>query len=245
MKSDLAIVTIHCGILRSLIDTVESVNLYRRTDNETLLHIQCCPKRYNEVSGYFAIAPAGVTLSRENDTGISSAFNFALKHADAEWVMFLNSGDVLIERPPDVSELDYDVIYCSSIIQESFKGPFIVRQSIVARLNRYMSVNHPGMLVSKKVLQEVGFFDESFKIAMDYEWILRAKNQFGIKIHSRPSTMIKMEPGGISSANFYRAAWEVFRVRIRYLGFGACLLGFTWDTAKAVVKAGLLTWRRY
>lgn len=55
---------------------------------------------------------------------------------------------------------------------------------------------HPGLILSRKLIEEVGSYRENYKVAGDSEYILRCLRHF--KIHSIPRVLVKMGRSGIS-----------------------------------------------
>lgn len=125
------------------------------------------------------IRPGGRWVSGP-DTGIADAMNKGLALARGEWLLFLQSDDFL--HGPDVlaracefltPELDvcgFPVRFGSedrsSIIQPRGGGPW---------LNFKTGLNHQGTFIRRSLFERLGGYDTSFRIAMDYEFFLRAR----------------------------------------------------------------------
>jgi len=58
---------------------------------------------------------------------------------------------------------------------------------------------HPTFFVRRKVYETFGLFDTSFKIAADYELMLRFLYKHGISTQYIPEVLIKMRTGGASN----------------------------------------------
>jgi glycosyltransferase involved in cell wall biosynthesis len=84
---------------------------------------------------------------------------------------------------------------------------------------------HPTFFVRKKIYDAYGVFDTSFKIAADYELMLRFLGKHGISSVYIPEVLVKMRTGGASNSglkNFvikttedYRA-WKITSLRPRW-----------------------------
>ena len=61
---------------------------------------------------------------------------------------------------------------------------------------------HPTFLVKKKIYDKFGLFDTNFKIAADYDIILRFLGKHRISTAYFPKVMIKMRIGGESNKSF-------------------------------------------
>lgn len=143
----------------------------------------------------------------ENDGGIYSAWNKALQVIDSEWITFLGAGDVWFDTRSLREMLNfanfplnnfvsgkvalYDSRY--GIISKGIGKPFTYWNMIF-----HMGVAHPGSLHHISLFK-YNFFNESFRIAGDYEFLLRGKKE--IRPAYNPSVKIKMRVGGVSQTN--------------------------------------------
>lgn len=157
------------------------------------------------------------TLS-ESDKGIYDAWNKGIEAANNEWIMFIGADDRLAPNAieeythfiKNVKLKDYDII---SSKREMFdlSGKKI---SIVGALWEWpsclygMPISHPGALHNKYLFQEHGLFNIEYKIAGDYELLLRK----GPKLKSAFIDKITIEvcEGGVSDS--YLAIKEYYKV---------------------------------
>ena len=58
---------------------------------------------------------------------------------------------------------------------------------------------HPTLYLKKSIYETYGGFDLNYKIAADYDFILRIFKQKHLKFHYLPKTIIKMRLGGASN----------------------------------------------
>ena len=58
---------------------------------------------------------------------------------------------------------------------------------------------HPTFFVRREVYEKLGVFDTSFKIAADYELMMRFLGKHGISTFYIPEVLIKMRIGGTSN----------------------------------------------
>lgn len=115
----------------------------------------------------------------EPDCGIADAMNRGLARASGEFVIFLHSDDYLLDD--NVVEWtaahlngEYE-LYLSDIY---LSGP---RQIVRRRprgftwwMNVKTGVFHQSAVCAKALFNRIGGFDDSFRIAMDYDFFLRA-----------------------------------------------------------------------
>jgi len=119
------------------------------------------------------------------DRGIYHAWNKALFHAKGEWICFLGSDDyfwkedVLEKMIPALriaEKNDIRLVYgrVASInkmgeVQNILGMPWEKAKSILS----HQMPPHPGLLHHAHIFRDHGLFDESFRIAGDYELLLR------------------------------------------------------------------------
>ena len=69
----------------------------------------------------------------------------------------------------------------------------------MAKLKRGWMPPHPTFYVKREVYEKYGAFDTSFKIAADYDSILRFLGREKISTHYIPEVLVKMRVGGASN----------------------------------------------
>ena len=174
----------------------------------------------------------------EPDNGIYSAWNKAIKHATGNWICFLGADDyfynerVLEEISIELAILapDTRVVYGQVMLIDALGEPiFAVGESwqkagkLFAKL---MSIPHPGTMHHKSLFADYGEFDESFKIAGDYEFLLRELKT--AQAHFMPNlTTVCMQLGGISS-NPSNTIKQLIEVRIAQKKHGDYWPSFAW-----------------
>jgi len=85
-------------------------------------------------------------------------------------------------------------------------------QSVPHLLERDMTVTHPSCFVRSEVYHTYGLFGEQYKLAMDYELLLRFKKQ-GVKFTALNIVLTNMQHSGISEINWKKALEETHRAR--------------------------------
>ena len=117
----------------------------------------------------------GKTIS-EPDRGIADAFNKGLGLATGKGVMFLNSGDKLIHpdylRTAEILLDRFDFVHSDIVFDDSIVGPIRMKPARCS-LGRGMPYFHQSMVVRRDFMQKVGGFDTNFRIAMDYDYVIR------------------------------------------------------------------------
>lgn len=149
----------------------------------------------------------------EPDGGIYDAMNKGLKMAKGDIIGILNSDDFyfndhIISRVADAfTDQATDAVYGDLIFVDPDNLNRTVRSYSSAKWNPerfakgYMPA-HPTFFVRKKYYEQYGLFETDYKIAADYEMLIRLL--YVHKLHYRylPITMVKMRKGGVSSNGF-------------------------------------------
>ena len=160
-------------------------------------------------------------LISEKDNGIVDAFNKGLKVANGDVVGIINSGDWL---EPDIlttvmqtfEKTQADIVY-GDVLYWQGDDPEYRYKANHALLKEFMSINHPAVFVKKKIYEQYGLFDETFKVAMDYELMLRFFVN-GVKFVYIDKVLSNMALGGVSDVNWRLAYKEAYEIRKKYLG---------------------------
>jgi glycosyltransferase involved in cell wall biosynthesis len=115
----------------------------------------------------------------EKDTGIYNAWNKALKKSNGEWICFIGSDDILLpnslENLYKLANINDVNFICSRVMMVNESG--INVGAIGKRWNYYnfkngLGIVHCGALHHKSLFYE-NYFDETYKIAGDFEFLLR------------------------------------------------------------------------
>ena len=120
------------------------------------------------------------------DRGIYHAWNKALSHARGNWICFLGADDqfwhehVLSEMVPHLMEAvahGIQVVYGRAAMvnrkEEIIKFIGKPWEKISWLMQHGMPLPHTGLMHHRSLFNEYGLFDETFRIAADYELLLR------------------------------------------------------------------------
>ena len=80
---------------------------------------------------------------------------------------------------------------------------------------------HPTLFLKRDIYKRYGFFNTDFRIAADYELMLRLFEKNKISSHYIPEVLIKMRVGGVSNSglrNLLKKSIEDYRAwKVNYL----------------------------
>jgi GT2 family glycosyltransferase len=152
----------------------------------------------------------------EKDEGIADAFNKGIAKSNGDAIMFLNSGDELIE-PTYLLEADeilkkndeIDFVHSNLVIFDS-KGTDLFMKPPFCNPGRGLPYLHPTMIVRKSVFEQIGLFNKNFKIAMDFDFVVRLIQKGCKGKYINEKAVVKMEGTGISIAREWDSIKECY-----------------------------------
>ena len=164
-------------------------------------------------------------LESAPDGGVYDALNRALARAEGAVVGLLHSDDFYADgevlsavaeafADPRVSAVYGDLHYVSHadpgrVVRNWRSGPF--RPEL---LRRGWMPPHPTLFLRREVIARHGGFDTSFRIAADYDAVLRWFGTPGFTAIHVPKVLVKMRLGGASNGSpsrILRKSWEDYR----------------------------------
>lgn len=161
-------------------------------------------------------------LVSEPDKGIYDAINKGLEQATGDVVGLMHSDDFyadeqVLERVARAfSDSAVDGVYGDLDYVARDDPSRIVRRWRAgiyepSRLTKGWMPPHPTLYLRRSVIQKWGAFDTSFRIAADYDAMLRYLGRGRIRLAYIPEVLVKMRVGGESNRSFsriLRKSWE-------------------------------------
>lgn len=157
----------------------------------------------------------GMRVASERDGGIYDALNKGIARATGDAVGFLHSDDLLAHddvlarvaealADPAVDGVYGDLDYVAAedtdrIIRRWRSGVYDP-----ARLRWGWMPPHPTLYLRRRVYDQLGGYDTNFRIAADYEAMLRYLVRGQIRLAYIPEVMVKMRVGGESNRSLGR-----------------------------------------
>ncbi|HBI3713366.1 TPA: glycosyltransferase [Vibrio parahaemolyticus] len=164
-----------------------------------------------ECANNLSIEFDNVSFYSERDTGIYSGMNNALKHCTGDYVMFINSGDCFIndhalsefvKSATDESDIvvGLGIYYGSSVT----KSKFLIQKKLSKLIMRNLC--HQSYMVR---LNDEVRFDESYKLASDFDLLSRIYNASGCSTSYNPNSFVFYKAGGVSDLDPSRVYGEI------------------------------------
>lgn len=161
----------------------------------------------------------------ELDSGLYEAWNKGIRRSRGEWICFLGCDDAFhdasaLRRLLDAAHaargtarIVYGLVNrvtSNGVVAETWGGPW--KTARAPCLAGFM-IPHPGTLHHRSIFEERGLFDESYRVAGDYELVLREVLLRDPVFVDR--VVVDMRFGGMSSrpAAIYETLQEVQRAR--------------------------------
>lgn len=150
-------------------------------------------------------------LVSEKDKGIYDAMNKGLALATGDYVGFLNSDDYFTS-PASLAKLaaalkrevadavigDIEQVNANGRIVRVFRGNGFKREN----LRRGSYPPHPAFYARPEMLRKLGGFDTSFRIAADFDLMIRFFNAPKVRWAYVPDRIVTMRIGGASHEGF-------------------------------------------
>ncbi len=152
-----------------------------------------------------------LSLVSESDSGPYDAMNKGVLASSGEVIATLNAGDVYASAT-SLRTLT-EPFFRGSDLDATFGDLAITMAAPEYReIRRYQTSNwkpidllwgsappHPTLCLRRRIYDQVGFYDDSYRIAGDYDLCLRAFLKENLRYHYCPGVHVKMPTGGISN----------------------------------------------
>jgi glycosyltransferase involved in cell wall biosynthesis len=155
----------------------------------------------------------------EPDGGIYEAMNKGIAKATGDVVTLLSSNDYYLKPDCLRRVADYfranptsDIVSAQmALIDEN--GFFIgnAEKRELEEIHYRMVCNHPATFVKRGLFGQVGFFDTRYRIAADYDWLLRAYHR-GFCFMNIDEALVAFHMDGVSTTEWRQTADEVYMI---------------------------------
>lgn len=152
-------------------------------------------------------------LVSEPDQGIYDALNKGVQRATGDVIGFLHSDDLFADERvlariaaafavPNVGAVYGDLLYVRKDDPDVVVRYWRAGEFSKSRLGWGWMPPHPTFYVRRAVYERLGVFDLRYRIAADYDTVLRFLNKGDVVPHYIPEVLVKMRLGGTSNRSF-------------------------------------------
>lgn len=230
---------------KNLYSTINSIRLQRNIQRICIIIIEK-PSQSDYINLENFYHDINVVHIYEDDTGIYSAWNKAIKYFNKQWVLFLGAGDLLYDNNTLIQVDKFilenpnaKIIYGNELINNHLNS--IPKFLSIIMLKYRMCIPHSATFHNSNIFKNK--FNESYKICGDYDLLCRLnlnrKNLFHID-----RIITKSMGNGISSQYKKLAYKEYILINIRnqkIIGVIYAVLIYTLKILKDYLK-NLLKW---
>ena len=168
-----------------------------------------------------AMQHPGMVLISEPDRGIYDALNKGVHLATGDFVGLMHSDDffaderVLVDVAKAFEDPSVDAVYGDLDYVAKDNPSHIVRKWRSGEYSRGRLAwgwmpPHPTLFLRRSVLERWGGYDASYRIAADYDSVLRFFGRGGIRPAYIPRVLVKMRVGGESNRSLGRILQKSF-----------------------------------
>jgi glycosyltransferase involved in cell wall biosynthesis len=152
----------------------------------------------------------------EPDEGIYQAMNKGARLTTGEYVCFMNAGD-RFASPDTVTRMfrpapSAELLWGDCIIESRAGEEYDRARDVLKSLHRQMTVCHQSLFVKRSALLERRF-DESFRIAADYDFLCE-RLLAGASWEYRPLPVSRIDDRGVSAQVFRTSIQEKRRISL-------------------------------
>lgn len=146
----------------------------------------------------------------EPDKGIYDALNKGIKNSTREVIGFLNSDDTFYDENSlqiisDAFDEETDCVFGDLIytdknekVKRVWKGSDFKKGAF----KKGWMPAHPTFYCRRSVYEKLGLYNDTYKIAGDFELMLRFLEKHNIRSKYIPQTLVNMKVGGVSNSRF-------------------------------------------
>lgn len=153
-----------------------------------------------------------VHITSEPDRGIFDAYNKGLAVAKGEICGILNSDDfyanphviehvMRVFEDPSIEAVYADLVYVDKDDTSKVVRYWKSRSYCPGDFARGFTPAHPSLFLRRNVYRRTGGFNPEFRLAGDYEYMLRAFHTHGVRSAYLPEIVVKMRTGGATGGS--------------------------------------------
>ena len=164
------------------------------------------------------------TFVSEPDKGVYDAMNKGVKLATGDIITTLNSDDVYADDTVVAQMVEFiqensldaaygDVVYVSKHDPNRFTRYWRTGEYKRGRFCYGWAIPHPAFFCRREIFERYGYFNEQFRIAGDFELMLRFIEKHRIKVGYLPRVLVRMRTAGRANVlpGVIQGNWEIMR----------------------------------
>ncbi len=185
------------------------------------------------------------------DRGLAHAFNLGFEHSLGDWLIYLHADDffldntVLARMAPHLQahrQADVVIGQVVKMLRQPDPQPLPLFAPHATpwhwrQFRRLCTMPHQAAFTSRRYFHWAGPFDESFKIAVDYEFFLRAGPN--LRCPYEPIAVSGMRAGGLGARNILRTLREAQQAQLKNQSLS---LWLSWLNLYAIFAHWLVSW---
>lgn len=211
----ISVVTICFNESRNIIQTMLSVVNQTYKNIEYIIKDGMSTDNTNEIISNFILYRTDTCIKHliKKDTGIYDAMNQAIDICTGDWIIFINAGDQFIsanvlENIFDKKIYESDILY-GDVMTQDISGKSIWKANIT-KMPYKMPFSHQACFIKTELLQKM-YFNLNYKIAADYELLLRCYEQ-QYQFENINCLVALFSLDGVSSTNYVSKMKEQYTV---------------------------------
>ncbi len=217
----ISIITVCLNSEKTIEQTIRSVLGQKDEDFEYIIVDGCSSDNTLDIVGKYS---KDITrIVSEQDGGIYDAMNKGIALATGEIIGIINSDDWYEEGALEAvrkcfQAVNAEVVYGRmNVVNENEEVSTLIPTDI--RKIRYeMEIPHPTVFIKREVYDKYGYFQLKYKIASDYELLLRFYSR-GVKFFYLDKVLANFRLGGVSQREERKCVLETVTISKQYLHF--------------------------
>jgi glycosyltransferase involved in cell wall biosynthesis len=218
----ISLITVAYNSAATISDTIKSVLAQTYADIEYIIVDGGSTDGTLDVISKFQISD--FKIISEPDNGLYDAMNKGIKLATGDVVGIINSDDLFCDNEAIrkivtrfESDENLDAVYADLFYVSNTDTSKIIRKWVTGAQKPFKTgwhPAHPTLYIKKSVYDKYGLFNLDYRLAADFEIMLRFIDKYKIKIAYLPEALVKMRLGGETNKsikNIYKQNIECLR----------------------------------
>ena len=160
---------------------------------------------------------------------VCETLNNSLKHVNGDFICFLSADDAMKDNKIKI-DLDYfkdnksiDVLYTpleiidehNKLVNKQYLLPQYNQNELLTKLYNGNCLLVPGMVIRRKCLNEIGYYNILLKLTQDYEYHVRLLFKFKCSFLSSATVLYRIHDNNLSINN--QANWNTYLIEMGFV----------------------------